>query len=637
MSMNRRNIAVCVTGYNWEYESRVVYGIYKRCQELDINLLVFATLLTRPPLNMNRVLPPDIVSGELELFNLINYDILDGIAILGDSMIQEDIIYKINKNAEEHDIPVVNINDPAHKLKYNIILSDKTAMESVVTHLIEEHNVTKINFIGGFSGNLQTEERLAAYKKVLKAHNIPIEESRIAYGEFWTKSAECTEEFMKSQDKPQAIVCASDTMAIFSMERLKKLGYSIPEDIIVTGFDGIKDCERYTPLMTTVRRAFAPAGAKAVDMLCDILDGKAVSETEYVECELLKRQSCGCEKKSNEIDFYTLMHSTSDSYKAFNAHLQDLNTKFASAENSIELYSETTKGAAFFGLRKMYICINSNIRERFSTIEDKLDTSFKGLSENVVSMIQYGHGVPIGYEFPVKQLVPESFLDGEKPALMAFSPIYFKNCFLGYIAYEPSKFEGCGDLFGTWTASIANHAGCFYMNNELEYLVAKLDSLNVRDPLTSLYNRRGMVRYGEAMIKQAKESSGRITVICADIDNLKPINDKYGHEAGDVAITKTAEAILTSMPSGSVCTRTGGDEFCVILSGAEENEIRSAIEMVDKTLEEYNDVSGLPFKVACSCGYHIVSGKNIGYMDEMVKLADKAMYKVKAEKKTTRK
>ncbi len=635
--MNRKNIAVCVTGYDWEYESRVVDGMYKRCQELDINLLVFATLLVRPELNSDRVLPKETILGEIELFNLINYDMLDGIAILGDSMIQEDVIYKIGQKASEHNIPVVNINDPTHKLKYNVILSDKTAMETIVTHLIEEHNITKINFIGGFPGNLQTEERLSAYKKVLRAHNIPIEENRIAYGEFWLKSAECTEEFMKTEDKPQAIVCASDAMAIFSMERLKKLGYRIPEDVIVTGFDGIKDCEMYTPLMTTVRRAFSSAGSRTVDIMRDVWEGRSVSEINYVECELLKRQSCGCQKKSDHVDFYKLMHSTNNRYKEFNTYLLELNSKFATAQTSTELYGSTIKGAKFFGLKKLYICINSNIRERFCSIDDELDRSFKELSENVVSMVQYGHEVPIGYEFPARQLVPESFLDCDKPAFMAFSPIYFKNSFLGYLAYEPSKIEGCGDLFGSWTTSISNNAGCFYMNNELEYLVAKLDSLNVRDPLTCLYNRRGMVRYGEALIKQAKNNSGTVAIICADIDNLKPINDKYGHEAGDIAITKTAEAILNSMPKGSVCTRTGGDEFCVILSGAEEAEVRYAIERVGEILEQYNNTSGLPFKVACSCGYHIVNNQNIGYMDEMVKLADKEMYKVKAAKKTARK
>lgn len=631
--MKRRNIAVCVTGYNWEYESRVVCGIYNRCQELDINLLVFATLITRPELNSDRVLPQNVILGEVELFNLINYDMLDGIAILGDSMIQEDVIYKINKKATEHNIPVVNINDPPHKLKYNVILSDRTAMESVVTHLIEVHNLTRINFIGGFPGNLQTEERLSAYKKVLAKHNIPIEEDRIAYGEFWMKSAECTEEFMKAENKPQAIVCASDTMAIFCMERLKLLGYRIPEDVIVTGFDGIKDCEMFTPLLTTVRRAFTAAGEKTVDTICDVWEGKQVNDTEYVECELLKRQSCGCEKKTDHFEFYKMIYSTNNRYKEFNTYLLEMNTKFSDAKNSIQLYSGTLKGAKFFGLKRMYICVNSNIRDRFGIIENSMDQSFKGLSETVVSMVQHGHSVPIGYEFPTKQLVPENLLEGENPVILAFSPIYFRNCIIGYLAYEPSKFEGCGELFGSWTASISNNAGCFYMNNELEYLVAKLDNLNVRDPLTSLYNRRGMDRYGEALLNKAKKEHGRITVICADIDNLKPINDKYGHEAGDVAITKTAEAIQNSMPEGSVCTRTGGDEFCVILSEAEEYTVRHAIEEVSKTLDEYNKVSGLPYKISCSCGYYTAKGEDIGYMDEMVKLADMAMYKVKEEKR----
>lgn len=93
--MKRKTIAVCVTGYNWEYETRVVNGIYERCKELDINLLAFANLMRRPELNSNRVLPESVVRGEIEIYNLINYDRVDGIIILGDPMIEESIIYDI--------------------------------------------------------------------------------------------------------------------------------------------------------------------------------------------------------------------------------------------------------------------------------------------------------------------------------------------------------------------------------------------------------------------------------------------------------------------------------------------------------------------------------------------------------------
>lgn len=260
--MRRKCIAVCVTGYNWEYETRVVKGISEKCAELDINTLIFATLIKRTPLNFDRRLPESIIRGESEIFNLINYDLIDGIIILGDSIISENIIDDITEKAAQKNIPVVNVNDPKHKLYKNVILSDKTAMEFVMRHLIDVHHLTKINFIGGFPGNLQTEERLAAYKKVLSEHNIPIEESRIAYGEFWTKAAKCTEEFMTSDNKPEAIVCASDTMAIFAMDYLQNNGYKIPEDVIVTGFDGIEDCEHYSPTLTSVRRGFVSAGKR---------------------------------------------------------------------------------------------------------------------------------------------------------------------------------------------------------------------------------------------------------------------------------------------------------------------------------------------------------------------------------------
>ena len=252
-SMKRKTIALCVTGYDKEYETRIAEGIARRCTALDINLLVFASLIRKPDLNSGLTLPESVIKGETAVFDLINYNMLDGIIILGDSIIDESVIEKVHRLAQKNNVPVININDPTHVLDKNITLSDKCAMEFVMKHLVEDHGLTRINFIGGFPGNLQTEERLAGYKKVLTEHNIPVEERRIAYGQFWTKAADCTRKFLKDE-LPQAIVCASDTMAIFCMDELKNQGYSIPEDIIVTGFDGIADSELYSPTVTTVDR-----------------------------------------------------------------------------------------------------------------------------------------------------------------------------------------------------------------------------------------------------------------------------------------------------------------------------------------------------------------------------------------------
>ncbi|MGN1119978.1 MAG: diguanylate cyclase domain-containing protein, partial [Oscillospiraceae bacterium] len=573
----------------------------------DINVLVFASVIHRPELNATRPLPECVLLGESEIFNLVNYDLIDGMFVLGDSLVSSDILPRLRARAAEHNTPIININDPDHRLDINVELCDNTAMELVVEHIVEKHGCRRIDFIGGFPGNLQTEERLAAYKKVLTAHGIPIEEQRIGYGEFWRKAEEVTREFLKL-DIPDAIVCASDTMAFFCMDVIKAHGLRIPEDIIVTGFDGIKDCMAYNPTLTSVRRAFSEAGRTAVEVMLRVWAGESVPEVTFVGSELMLNGSCGCggHADGEDGDFYTARFGELNIFKEFNTYILEMNTRFSSADNSSELYEDTVRGADFFKLNKMFICICSDIER--SGEEDLLNVmveeKYKGVSDRMISMVQYKHNIPNGTEFSTKQLVPEDILNGEKPVLFSFCPLYFKDRFLGYIAFEPSKIKGAGDFFETWLTAINNNAGSFYMQNELRFAASRLADLYVRDPLTSLYNRRGLELFGGRLMKLAAAEDAEVTVICADVDGLKPINDNYGHEGGDNAILRVAEAIRRAVPDNAVCARTGGDEFTVLLSHVSGEEVRGFIARIDRFLSEYNESGGLPYKLGCSCGFH---------------------------------
>ena len=635
--MSRRTIAVCVTGYNWEYESRVIDGINSRCEELDINLLIFASLIQKPDINSRKTLPESIVRGESEIFNLINYDLVDGVIILGGSIVDERVIYSVSEKCGKHGIPMININDPDHRLKINVDLSDRVAMEYVMRHIVERHGKRRINFIGGFPGNLQTEERLAAYKKVLTEYGIPIEEERIGYGEFWIKAKDCTERFMRSEQRPEAIVCANDTMAFFCMDYLKENGYKIPDDVIVTGFDGIKDCEDYDPTLTTVRPSYAEAGKTAVDILLRAWRNEAVPEITYVESALIKNQSCGCgEKSAVKTDFYSAKYKELNDFREFNSYILDMNTQFASAVRSAEIYRHTDFAAEFFDFKKMFICVCSDV-ERKSMLcpEEEIKGIDYGISETMLSMVQYGHNIPNGLEFPSSWLVPEKVLEAESRVTFAFSPIYFKDTFIGYIAYEPSSIHGKGDFFAIWLSTICHNVGSFYMKNELEYVVSRLEELYVRDPLTGLYNRRGLEIFGDKLMKNSLAEDKPITIICADVDNLKVINDNFGHEGGDNAILKTAEAIRSSLPEGSVCSRMGGDEFMAILSGYSAAETKVFIDKINCFLEAYNRTEEVPYKLGCSSGFHTarLSDKSRELVE---KLADEDMYRVKTQRKTHR-
>ncbi|MGN0599664.1 MAG: GGDEF domain-containing protein [Oscillospiraceae bacterium] len=628
----RKAVAVCVTSYNWEYESRIIEGIREKCAADDIDLLIFSNLMTKVELGSDRVIPENVLRGELEIYNIINYDILDGIIVFGDNILKTDVLFDIAKKAAEHNVPIVNVSDPLNELEYNVRMSDKKAMGLVVDHLIEKHGLKKINFIGGFPGNIQTEERLEAYKKSLEKHGIPFDEKRVAYGRFWKWAQDCTREFLDSGDIPEAIVCASDTMSFFCMDEIKSRGLKIPDDIVVTGFDGIADCERYKPTITTVRHAYIKAGKKAVSVLESIWSGKKTPKISKVEAELIINESCGCEVEKKEWDsFYDRFYNERDHSHEFDFRVIDMNTKISAAETSEQLFGSAKKLAEFFELNELYICVSDDVEKGRVKFQNK--TGYFGVGDRMVSMLPFGHDVPAGTVFPTKELIPNQLLGRDKPILMSFVPIYFRNCFLGYFAFCPRKLEGNGELFLTWTMNLSNNAGTFYLNKELQDVADELRNINMTDPLTGICNRRGLQTFAPKIMQN---KSGYINIVCADVDGLKPINDTYGHEGGDNAIVVTASAIKNSMPKDAVCARTGGDEFCVVFHSETEEEAAQCVAAVEDYLVKYNEMSGLPYKVGCSCGFATVPFGKVITMEDMIKTADKNMYNVKLKRKTVR-
>lgn len=636
--MARKTIGVCVTGFNIEYETRVVEGIRARCAEQDINLLVFASLEHKTALYETEAMPESIFKGEAEVFNLVNYDMLDGVLVLGESIIDPSVVDRASAECKKRSIPFININDSLHRTEHNVELSDNDSMYKIIDHLITKHGCRKIDYISGFKVNLQSEERLDAYKRALADHGIPFEEERVRYGEFWRKASGCTDELL-AYDKPDAIACANDTMGIFCMERVQAHGYSVPGDIIVTGFDGTIDSEMCIPTLTTVRPAFYSAGYTAVEQIERLWAGEEVPQVVYCDSEFVPHESCGCVAcdRPKRSSFYDKHYADSDDFIQLNLHIRSMNIRFSSARQAAELYADTVNGADFFRFEKMFICIRSDIEQyNDEMLEDVISDGYKHIPDKVVSMVQHGHSVPNGTVFPTKELVPMDILNGEKAVMFAFSPIYFNDKALGYIAYEPKGFGRRGQYFGNWLISINNNAGSFYMKNELQYIANRLADLHVRDPLTSLYNRRGLDKSLTKLMNQALEADVTITVVCADVDDLKPINDTYGHEGGDKAILGVARVIRGCMPKEAVCARTGGDEFTAVLAGASDEAVCGYIESIGKALEERNNQSGDPFKIGCSCGYYTAKLSEVP-IETIERLADEAMYRVKAAKKVGRK
>ena len=150
------------------------------------------------------------------------------------------------------------------------------------------------------------------------------------------------------------------------------------------------------------------------------------------------------------------------------------------------------------------------------------------------------------------------------------------------------------------------------------------------DELTQLANQAA---YDERTAELEKEEDHRsCAVIIFDIDNLKYINDTYGHYMGNLCLKKTAEFFLLNFSEKHYeFYRIGGDEFAAIVIDEPENKIRSRVSGINRM------EAGLETGCTCSCGYAIVDFTQEKAFEQAFIAADKAMYVVKSEKKESQK
>ncbi|MCX5700459.1 MAG: diguanylate cyclase [Candidatus Omnitrophica bacterium] len=160
----------------------------------------------------------------------------------------------------------------------------------------------------------------------------------------------------------------------------------------------------------------------------------------------------------------------------------------------------------------------------------------------------------------------------------------------------------------------------------------ELRALSLKDALTGLYNRRGLLALGEQQIRFARRNKEDVMLLFLDMDNMKWINDTFGHAEGDKALIDVAKVMKKTFRDPDIIARIGGDEFVVIAVQAAKHEENTLINRLKSNLDARNKEEGHCCPLSLSIGVAICEALYIGSVDEFIKQADEMMYQDKKKK-----
>ena len=162
----------------------------------------------------------------------------------------------------------------------------------------------------------------------------------------------------------------------------------------------------------------------------------------------------------------------------------------------------------------------------------------------------------------------------------------------------------------------------------------ELQDMAMRDDLTQLFNRRYFFERLRREVDRARSLQSPLSILILDVDQLKSVNDTYGHKAGDVALANLAKLVIRCVRTSDIPARLGGDEYGVIMPETDKDGAFSVAKRLQRALEvtpmyEENSAS---LRLSVSLG---VSGFPWGgdSVDEVVQWADTHMYAAKTSKK----
>ena len=636
-----KKVALLMDGWKRFFTYAWPAGVLQRIRETDedVNLYIFNS-------SGDWSRDEDYNIGEYNIYRLPNLEDFDGIIVDLNNIRYPKVREYVVDAAKRTGKPVISIANEIEDFYY-VGIDNYAALQQIMTHLHETHGCRSFWFVMGPADNYENRVRVTSIQDYLTEHGLCWKQEDFYYESYeYNCGVKGFKQLLETHGGvPDAIVCANDNIAVGVCETAAQMGYHVPQDFCVTGFDNFDKASYYSPHITTVGHVREEVGYRCVEILLKLWAGEAVPRFNYTGHECIFWESCGCEA---DIEVDQVEHSREQiiygiETDEFEEQVIALEYELLQCSTVAEMSEWIPKCMPSLNCDAMYLIIDPHMNDFRKEkdfydrhlIEDE-DFCVTGYPEHMLVEFAYEEGDVL--ETDGQQI------DGLFPLFEAdkggtdflFLPLHFREHTVGYFVIRNAVYlmekQYLFQIVNVLTSAMEN----LHKKEKLAYMNEELTELYVRDSMTGLYNRLGYQQFACRMFEEKKELHESLSIVFVDMDRLKYINDHFGHAHGDWAIRTIAGAIKHNTPKGTIAARMGGDEFLFLLEYKDSEQIDRIIDGIRHEVSDMAERSQVPFPLTVSIGVITTDPESGMQWGDYVRKADEVMYLEKTEKKAAR-
>lgn len=619
---NKKIIGVCLTKINDICRADYINRLHSLCEKADCKMIVFNSFTDF----YNGGVFDD---GAKSIYGIINFNIVDALVVLDNSFHNEQIVNDIITHAKSCGKPVVIVGNTADGC-WSIRAAYEDTFRKMLDHVIKEHGVTDTFFIAGHDVEADRDSavRIRCYKDVLEENGIAFDKAKVAYGQYWEGPVRTiVYDLVKDGKKPpQAIFCANDYMAFAACKELEKCGYKVPEDVIVTGFDGVPAAEYFSPQLTTCCDDAETLSELTLSTVLRAVEGLPPENLTY-DYKTTISESCGC-KKFSDIAFRSTaldLHYTINEMELHEEFVYACIDHMLEIEDMNKLYSTLSEAI----LENSYICLNSDF---VAKAIDYSRLSRRPFTDDLIvisSKYSYSESdTPLSMS--ITDMVPHFLEWLNDDTSFYLTAIHVGSQIVGYYAAKTNIIDKHAAKINRVLKAITIAFNIAINHFKQVQMRLSLDTAEMTNPVTKLPNFKGLAGWFKEFSSIEENRQRPISFSVYALPKYTYIQENYGMTDAEDAVVFIAEALKIANPTNCFIAHISEEEFVIANYYKSQDEvsdvINNATSVFYSVVEGYNSTNGKDYYVEANAGCSVIGSGWEPNLESYLKYAKGELY-----------